>query len=288
MSSKKRRVVRSDYDSGKIYLRDIDPIPQLNQEQESKLFEELQQGDETVVEKIIHANLKLVVKIAQKYAYFGVPFMDLVEEGNLGLIRAVKKFDLSRGFRFATYASWWIRQYITRALANQGKTIRLPAFMIGRIARVEEAIMRIRDRKHRRPSIDEIAKETKLPRRKVLEVFSIARRTHSLNALITDELDSMAVLADRKATDSGKAAVEAELREKVASVLRQLKGREKDILLKRFELEGKKPETLKELAAEYNVSRERIRQIEQAALRKLKKILKEEHIDKYEDLSSRP
>ncbi len=266
------------YEQSQLNMKEIASFPALTKEEEASIFRRINQGDEEARQQIIKANLRLVVRIAKKYTRLGVPFMDLVEEGNLGLIRASQKFDSTKGCRFATYASCWIKQFIMRALANQGKTIRLPVYMVDRISRIERAIAELKERYNRTPSIDEIAKRTQISPKKVLEIFSIARKTHSINAMLTDEYDYMEVIEDKNVIHAEKVISAAFLQEEIIDLLSHLKPREMDILSRRYGLDGETAMTLKDIGAKYSISRERVRQIEQAALRKLKKIMKSKHI----------
>ena len=269
---------RTTYEQSAIYLKEIGSFPHLDEEEEKKLFRRINQGDEEARQQIIKANLTLVVKIAKKYTRLGVPFMDLVEEGNLGLLRASHKFDATKGCRFATYASCWIKQFIMRALANQGKTIRLPVYMVDRISRIERSIAELSERYNRSPSVEEIAQRTQISNKKVLEVFNIAKKTYSINALLNDEYDYMEVIEDKNAIHAEKVISAAFLQEEIIDLLSHLKPREMDILSRRYGLDGEAAMTLKNIGAMYGISRERVRQIEQTALKKLKKIMKKKRI----------
>lgn len=260
------------------YIKEISSIPSLDEEEEKELFSRIYKGDEEAGDQIVRANLKLVAKIARKYSRLGVAFMDLVEEGNLGLIRALKKFDVSRGCRFATYASCWIKQFIMRALANQGKTIRLPVYMLDRISRIEHVIADIKDEQNHSPTVEEIAQRTKLSKKKVLDVFSIAKKTHSINAMLTDDYDYSEVIEDKNAIQAEKVVSAAFIQEELIELLSHLKPREVDILSKRYALDGEDAMTLKQIGDLYHISRERVRQIERAALNKMKKMMKRKHI----------
>ena len=171
-----------EFDSVTLYLKEIGDIPRLSKEEEIELFHRVNAGDEEARRLIVRANLKLVVKIARKYSRLGVPFSDLINEGNLGLIRASQKFDLTKGCRFSTYASWWFKQFIMRALANQGKTIRLPVYMVERISRVERFVNDFKAKFNREPAEAEIADKMQIPPDKVSEIFRIAKKTQSINA----------------------------------------------------------------------------------------------------------
>ena len=253
-------------------------MPQLSREEELDLFRSIGNGDEEARTDVIKAHLKLVVKIARKYSRLGVPFMDLVEEGNLGLLRASHKFDMTKGCRFATYASWWIKQFIMRALANQGKTIRLPVYMVERVNRIEKFINSHKAKHNQTPTVDEIAQQVQLPRQKIVEIFTIARRTQSLNVLLNEEKEFIDLIEDKNSIHSEQVVAASMLQEEIIDLMGHLKPREMEIVSKRFGLDGEQPQTLKQIGAEYNISRERVRQIEEVSLRKLKKIMKKKGI----------
>ncbi len=271
-------MAREDFNPVEVYLKEIGPIPRLTQEQEKELFSKLARGNKKVRNTIVQANLKLVVKIAKKYARLGLPFMDLVEEGNLGLMRAAEKFDLTKGCKFSTYASWWIKQFIMRALANQGKTIRLPVYMVDRIAKIERITRDFKSKQGRNPSIEEIAEKASLPEKKVAQIFKIARTTESISAQLGEHQEVIETIQDPNAIQAEKVVANAMLQEELIDLLSHLKPREMEVLSKRFGLDGETPMKLKEIGAQLNISRERVRQIQQVALRKLKKIMKSKRI----------
>ena len=253
-------------------------MPHISREEELELFRRVGEGDEEARKDVINAHLRLAVKIAKKYSRLGVPFMDLVEEGNLGLVRATQKFDMTKGCRFATYASWWIKQFIMRALANQGKTIRLPVYMVERVNRIEKFINGYKAKHNRTPTVDEIAEQAQLPREKILEIFTIAKRTQSLNVLLNEENEFIDLVEDKNAIHSEQVVAAAMIQEEIIDLLSYLKPREMQIISERFGLDGERPRTLKEIGEKYDISRERVRQIEQTSLRKLKKIMKKKKI----------
>lgn len=264
-----------DRTSMKIYLDQIEHIPLLKPEEEISLAETVQTGGplgENARHKMIRSNLRLVIAIAKRYAHMGLSFSDLVEEGNIGLMRAVEKFDPKRGYRFSTYASWWIKQAMMRALSNQGKTIRIPVYMYDIIAkwrRVRDALMQ---RLNRLPTRREIAKVLEIPVAKVKEIENIVNRPSSLNTPIS--IDGTAELIDLIEDDSNRnpdfQVAELLKNERVRKLLGVLDEREKEILARRFGLEEHSPHTLEEVAQFFNVTRERIRQIEGVALRKIR------------------
>jgi RNA polymerase primary sigma factor len=269
---------RKEFNPVELYLKEIGPIPRLTEEEEKDLFHKLTRGDKQARNNIVRANLKLVVKIAKKYAKLGLPFMDLVEEGNLGLMRAAEKFDLTKGCKFSTYASWWIKQFIMRALANQGKTIRLPVYMVDRIAKIQRTVNDFKNKYGRNPSIQEIAEKVCLPEKKVAEIFKIARTTESISAQLGEDQEVIDTIQDPSAIQAEKVVANVMLQEELIDLLSHLKPREMDVLSKRFGLDGESPMKLKEIGEQLDISRERVRQIEQVALRKLKKIMKSKHI----------
>ena len=267
-----------DSDSISLYLREIGDIPRLSKEEEVELFHKTNAGDEEARRLIVRANLKLVVKIASKYSRLGVPFNDLINEGNLGLIRASHKFDLTKGCRFSTYAAWWIKQFIMRALANQGKTIRLPVYMVERISRIERFVNDFKAKQSRMPSPMEIADKMQLGEDKVSEVFMIAQKTQSINQQLDENFELGDILEDKNAIHSEQVIATAMLQEEIIDMLSYLKPREMEVISKRFGLDGERPRTLKEIGQMYSISRERVRQIEEVCLRKLKKLMKKKKI----------
>ncbi len=271
-------MVQERFDPVEVYLKDIGDIPRLSEKEEKKLFTKLAQGNKKARNAIVQANLKLVVKMAKKYARLGLPLMDLIQEGNQGLVRAAEKFDLTKGCKFSTYASWWIKQFIMRALANQGKTIRLPVYMVDRIARIERATRKFKSQHGRNPSIGEIAEKVCLPEEKVAQIFKIARTTESISARLSEDQEVIDTLENTSAIQAEKVVANVMLQEELIDLLSHLKPREMDVLSKRYGLDGESPMRLKEIGEQLDISRERVRQIEQVALRKLKKIMKAKRI----------
>jgi RNA polymerase primary sigma factor len=267
-----------DFDSVNIYLKEIGEIPRLSKEEEIDLFHKVNSGDEEARRLIVKANLKLVVRIARKYSKLGVPFNDLINEGNLGLIRASQKFDLTKGCRFSTYASWWIKQFIMRALANQGKTIRLPVYMVERISRVERFVNDFKAKHNREPSNEEISDKMQIDGEKVAEIFQIAKKTQSINQQLDENFELGDVIEDKTTLHSERVVSTAMLQEEIIDMLSYLKPREMEIVSRRFGLDGERPKTLKEIGQMYSISRERVRQVEDVCLRKLKKLMKKKKI----------
>ena len=260
----------------KTYLKEVRLIPLLTAKQEIELNKRVRRGDEIARKDMIRANLRLVINIAKRYMRMGTPFLDLIEEGNLGLMKAVEKFDHRKGFRFSTYAAWWIRQGITRSISEQGKMIRVPVYMNDLIAKWKKNKERLSQKLKRIPSDQEIAKKLKLSPEKMEQInFWMASTTSSLEAPIGDDNDNqISDLVEDKNTAPPDAGIERLLdRERVDNLLEVMSEREREILDLRFGLTNAKPQTLAEVAKKLGVSRERIRQIEEAALRKLRKFV---------------
>ena len=259
-------------DPVRMYLKEIGRIPLLTREQEIDLARRYEEGNQSAKAHLITANLRLVVSIAKKYIGRGMSFLDLIQEGNKGLIRAVEKYDWKRGYKFSTYATWWIRQAITRAIADQARTIRIPVHMVETINKLVRTQRRLMQDMGREPTPEEVAKEMDLEPDKVREIMKISQKTTSLETPIGDDEDSY--LGDFIADDTQESPYEVTskhlLRENLMEVLAALSDREAKVLKMRFGLEGKRPMTLEEVGAEFGVTRERIRQIEAKALRKLK------------------
>lgn len=263
-------------DSVRLYLREIGKIPLLNSEEELALAQKVVAGDKKAKDKMAEANMRLVVSIAKRYSGRGLDFLDLIQEGNTGLLRAVEKFDPDKGFKFSTYATWWIRQAITRAIADQARTIRIPVHMVETINKLLRTQRRMTQELNREPSIEELAKELEMEPEKVEYVIKIKQDITSLDAGVgRDGEDEDSVLGDFIEDEDGKtpqdSATEQLLKEQVQSVLSTLSDREQKIIKMRFGLENGKSHTLEEVGQEFAVTRERIRQIEAKALAKLRK-----------------
>lgn len=259
-------------DPVRMYLKEIGKVPLLSAEEEIELAKRMEEGDEQAKQKLAEANLRLVVSIAKRYVGRGMLFLDLIQEGNLGLIKAVEKFDYRKGYKFSTYATWWIRQAITRAIADQARTIRIPVHMVETINKVLRVSRQLLQELGREPTDEEIAKEMNLPVEKVREILKIAQEPVSLEMPIGEEEDSHLgdFIADDNAPAPQEAASYSMLREQLLEVLHTLTPREENVLKLRFGLEDGRPKTLEEVGKVFNITRERIRQIEAKALRKLR------------------
>lgn len=263
-------------DSVRLYLREIGKIPLLNAEEELELAQKVVAGDKRAKDKMAEANMRLVVSIAKRYSGRGLDFLDLIQEGNTGLLRAVEKFDPDKGFKFSTYATWWIRQAITRAIADQARVIRIPVHMVETINKLLRTQRRMTQELNREPTIEELAKELEMEPEKVEYVIKIKQDIQSLDAGVgRDGEDEDSVLQDfiedeESATPEESATTQL-LKEQVQSVLSTLSDREQKIVRMRFGLDNGKSHTLEEVGQEFAVTRERIRQIEAKALAKLRK-----------------
>ena len=259
-------------DPVKIYLKVIGRVPLLSMEEEKQLAERMAQGDTNAKKRLCEANLRLVVSIAKKFVGRGMQFLDLIQEGNLGLLKAVEKFDYNKGFKFSTYATWWIRQAITRAIADQARTIRIPVHMVETITKVKKASSQLLHETGHDPTTEEIAERLEMPVERIQEIIRIAQDPVSLETPIGEEEDSH--LGDFIQDDDAPAPADAAslmlLKEQLNEVLSTLSDREARVLRLRFGLEDGRARTLEEVGKEFDVTRERIRQIEAKALRKLR------------------
>jgi RNA polymerase primary sigma factor len=259
-------------DPVKVYLKEIGRVPLLTPEEEIDLATRMSQGDPYARKRLSEANLRLVVSIAKRYVGRGMQFLDLIQEGNLGLIKAVEKFDHTKGFKFSTYATWWIRQAITRAIADQARTIRIPVHMVETINKVKKVSSQLLHKNGHEPTAEEVAKELDMPVDKVREIMRVAQEPVSLETPIGEEEDSHLgdFIPDDDAPAPADAASHILLKEQLGEVLQTLTPREEKVLRLRFGLEDGRSRTLEEVGKEFNVTRERIRQIEAKALRKLR------------------
>ncbi|MDX6766934.1 MAG: RNA polymerase sigma factor RpoD/SigA [Candidatus Methylacidiphilales bacterium] len=255
------------------YLDEIGKVDLLTLAEEKSLARKIKKGDEKARERMIQANLRLVVKIAQDYSAYGLPLLDLISEGNIGLMKAADRFDPNRGTKFSTYAAWWIKQGIKRALANQSKTIRLPVHMVDRLARMRRLAMQLTEELGREPTDEELAEELHLPLKKVKMLHRVSMRPTSLNAMLGDEdgTEFGDLVPDDKSPDPVAILTDRSMRASLGKILHVLDERERTILALRFPLDDSRKElTLEEVGAKLKVTRERIRQLQNQALKKLR------------------
>lgn len=259
-------------DPVRVYLKEIGRVPLLTSEEEIELAIRIADDDKKAKQRLAEANLRLVVSIAKRYVGRGMQFLDLIQEGNLGLIKAVEKFDYTKGFKFSTYATWWIRQAITRAIADQARTIRIPVHMVETINKVKKTSSQLLHKNGHDPSAEEIAEELNMSPEKVREILRLAQEPVSLETPIGEEEDSHLgdFIPDDDALSPADAASISLLKEQLSEVLKTLTPREERVLSLRYGLDDGHPRTLEEVGKEFNVTRERIRQIEAKALRKLR------------------
>lgn len=267
-------------DPVRMYLKEIGTVPLLSAEEELRLAKRKADGDESAKERLIEANLRLVVSIAKRYTGRGMSFLDLVQEGNLGLIKGVEKFDYTKGYKLSTYATWWIRQSVTRALADQARTIRVPVHMVETINKMSKMQRKLTLELGYEPSVTELAEALEMSEDKVMEIMQIAREPASLETPIGEEDDSNLgdFVADGNAVTPEGNVESVMLREHIDALLGDLKERERQVIVLRFGLEDGHPRTLEEVGKEFNVTRERIRQIEAKALRKLRNPVRSKRI----------
>ncbi len=263
----------SSEDPVKVYLREIGGIPLLSAQEESELAQKIQQGDEDAKKRFAEANLRLVVSIAKRYVGRGMLFLDLIQEGNLGLIKATQKFDHTKGYKFSTYATWWIRQAIIRAIADQARTVRIPVHMVETINKMLRISKNLSQELGREPTPEEIAKEMDLPVERVREIQKIAQDPVSLESPVRDEEDSsqlMDFIEDDKIAGPEEVITQNQLRQELEEIMLTIKTREAQVLRLRFGLDDGQARTLEEVGKEFHITRERVRQIEAKALGKLR------------------
>ncbi|MGN0371996.1 MAG: RNA polymerase sigma factor RpoD [Enterocloster sp.] len=267
-------------DPVRMYLKEIGTVPLLTADEELELAQRKADGDESAKERLIEANLRLVVSIAKRYTGRGMSFLDLVQEGNLGLIKGVEKFDYTKGYKLSTYATWWIRQSVTRALADQARTIRVPVHMVETINKMSKMQRKLTLELGYEPSVTELAEALDMTEDKVMEIMQIAREPASLETPIGEEDDSNLgdFVADNNVVTPEGNVESVMLREHIDALLGDLKERERQVIVLRFGLEDGHPRTLEEVGKEFNVTRERIRQIEAKALRKLRNPVRSKRI----------
>ncbi len=259
-------------DPVKMYLKDIGKVPLLTAEQEVELAKRILDGDEEAKSKLCEANLRLVISIAKRYTGKNMQFLDLIQEGNIGLLKAVDKFDYTKGFRFSTYATWWIRQSITRAMADQARTIRIPVHMVETINKLGRVSKKLLQELGREPTLEELAKELDMPQERVAEIQKIALDPISLESPIGEEEDSKIqdFIEDETSISPVESATRSMLKGQLLAVIDTLTPREQKVIRLRYGLDDGFPKTLEQVGQEFNVTRERIRQIEAKALRKLR------------------
>ena len=272
----KKPMALDDNDTGfQLYLRQIAEYPLLTVKEEVKLARRIKRGDEEARSIMVRSNLRLVVKIARDYSNYGLPLLDLISEGNIGLMKAVERFDPKKGGKLSTYAAWWIKQSIKRALANQSKTIRLPVHLVDKIAKLRRVSAQMTEELGREPTDDELAEEVGMAVAKVSALKSAAIRPTSLDQPLGDD-DNTAlgdIIGDEEAEDPFEVLMDKDLREEVGGLLDVLDDRERKIINCRFGLDGHKTKTLEEVGEKFGVTRERIRQLQNIALRKLRRAL---------------
>ncbi len=284
--SRDRKVSGSEgLDAVKIYLKEIRHSTLLTFEQEQELGKRMRAGDFHAREQMIESNLRLVVSLGKRYMNRGLPFADVIEEGNLGLIKAVEKFDYARGFRFSTYASWWIRQYIERAIINQGKLIRLPVHVVERLNRYLSKVERLGQELGREPRVDEIADRMRISEREVTDLKQLIRTTYSLDSPISEGTDTFLrdVIEDPRVASPASTAEGVQRREEIMEWMKDLQEKEKTVIVLRFGLDGGDAQTLETIGQDLGLTRERVRQIETAALVKLRAIIEKKTL-KQDDL----
>lgn len=276
-------------DAIQLYLRDIGDIPLLSRDEEKRLAHKLRRGDKEAKKTLIKANLRLVVAIAKRYAHLGVPFLDLIEEGNIGLIRGIEKFNPRKGVRISTYVSWWVKQAIIRCIGSQGKTIRVPVYMMERMVTINKAKQLLKHKLGRPPKLQEIAKKMKLPVEKVKEVELVAQSFTSLHSAIDEEGvgELIDIIEDVDTLPPSQEVSADMLFQDMMDLLDVLNEREQDIIAMRFGLRGNFPKTLEEIGRKYGLTRERVRQLEAKAIKKMKRFLHQQKRDFYSYWASR-
>ena len=259
----------------RLYLKDIKKLPLLTPEEEIELAERIKKGDKLARHKMIQSNLRLVINIAKKYSHLGVSMLDLIEEGNLGLMKAVEKFNPTKGYRFSTYAAWWIRQYISRASANQGKTVRMPVYIIELLMRFRKATEQLSNILKRKPNLHEVAKKMRLSMKKARQLNKMVTGISSLNAPIGEEgsTEFLDLIEDESLISAVDGLSNFLMQERIKDLLEKMSKREKKILSLRFGLKDGVPHTLRDTAKYFNITRERVRQIEGAAMRKMRELI---------------
>jgi RNA polymerase primary sigma factor len=262
-------------DAIRLYLKDIKKIPLLTPEEEISLANRIKKGDSKARAKMIQSNLRLVINIAKKYSHLGVSMLDLIEEGNLGLMKAVEKFNPKRGYRFSTYAAWWIRQCISRAIANQGKTVRMPVYIIELLMRYKKITEHLTNSMKRKPKLGEVAKRMKLPMKRVKQLSRMVSGISSLNAPVGEDgsTEFINLIEDENMVSAVDELSNFLTQERIKGLLEKMSKREQKILSLRFGLKDGIPHTLRDTAKHFGITRERVRQIESAAMRKMREYM---------------
>lgn len=265
----------------RLYLREIGEISSISREEELSLAKKARKGDEEAMKQLVRANLRLVVNIAKRYSNLGLPLLDLIEEGNIGLMKAVKKYNPRRGAKLSTYASWWIRQTVMRALANNGKIIRVPVYLIERLGAIRRASEELRQTLGREPTSEEVGEKIGVDGKKVADLVAIARTPSSLFASLDDDglIQLIDTIGDASIEPASQAASRNILHDEILDLLKVLSKREARLLSMRFGLKDKHAMTLEEVGKKFKISRERVRQIEGAAIRKLKHFLQQKEAE---------
>ena len=272
-----RELPTTDRNAMRIYMQEIGKTPLLSKKEEIELAARIQSGDKDARDHMISANLRLVVKIAYDYNNFGLPLLDLISEGNIGLVKAVERFDPSKGGKLSTYAAWWIKQSIKRALANQSKTIRMPVHLVDRIAKMRKVTAQLADELDREPSDEEIGYVMGMPVNKVAHLKSVSIRPASLDAPIGDDGETTfgELVRNEDESTPRERLEEKSINQDIMSVINQLDDRESEIIQLRFGLDGNRPLTLEEVGERFDVTRERVRQIQNIAIHKMRKLMTE-------------
>lgn len=262
-------------DAIRLYLKDIKKLPLLTPEEEIDLAERIKKGDRAARHKMIQSNLRLVINIAKKYSHLGVSMLDLIEEGNLGLMKAVEKYNPKKGYRFSTYAAWWIRQCISRAIANQGKTVRMPVYMIELLMRFKKVSEHLTNTLKRRPKTGEVAKRMKLPVKRITQLSKMVSGISSLNAPVGDDgtTEFINLIEDENMVTAADELSNFLTQERIKELLARMSKREQKILSLRFGLKDGISHTLRDTAKFFGITRERVRQIESAAMRKMREYM---------------
>ncbi|MDD5428564.1 MAG: RNA polymerase sigma factor RpoD/SigA [Candidatus Omnitrophica bacterium] len=262
-------------DAIRLYLKDIKKLPLLTPEEEISLANKIKRGDKAARAKMIQSNLRLVINIAKKYSHLGVSMLDLIEEGNMGLMKAVEKFNPKKGYRFSTYAAWWIRQYISRAIANQGKTVRMPVYIIELLMRFKKVQEHLTNSMKRKPRLNEIAKRMGLPMKRAKELHKMVSGTSSLNAPVGDEgsTEFLDLIEDENIVSAVDELSNFLTQERINLLLGKMSKREQKILSLRFGLKDGVSHTLRDTAKHFGITRERVRQIESVAMRKMREMM---------------